>query len=115
MKRNGWLISDIIISISLIFLFILPLMNIYKSINYHMKQEEKKQLSIQFLENSIEQILASKYIDLPIRITDEKYEIIVTEIDKDHENISKLNVDINEYNGDYIHSFTLYKEVDNEK
>mgnify|MGYP003612246560 CR=1 FL=1 len=56
MNRKGWIISDIIISITLILMFVIPLVNIYKATYYHINSEETNQSSIELLENSIKTI-----------------------------------------------------------
>ncbi|WP_313568229.1 hypothetical protein [Acetoanaerobium noterae] len=114
MNRRGWIISDIIISITLILMFVIPLVNIYKATYYHINSEETNQSSIELLENSIKTINDLESSSFPMIINNEKFEIEVNEMVSNNARIQKLSIEIRQKSGEFIHSFYLYKEVEDE-
>ena len=114
MNRKGWIISDIIISITLILMFVIPLVNIYKATYYHINREETNQLSLELLENSIKSIVELEASSFPIIINNEKFDIKVNEMVSNNARIQKLSIEIRQKSGEFIHSFYLYKEVEDE-
>ena len=114
MNRKGWIISDIIISITLILMFVIPLVNIYKATYYHINSEETNQSSIELLENSIKTINDLETSSFPMIINNEKFEIEVNEMVSNNARIQKLSIEIRQKSGEFIHSFYLYKEVADE-
>ena len=114
MNRRGWIISDIIISITLILMFVIPLVNIYKATYYHINSEETNQSSIELLENSIKTINDLETSSFPMIINNEKFEIEVNEMVSNNARIQKLSIEIRQKSGEFIHSFYLYKEVEDE-
>ena len=114
MNRKGWIISDIIISITLILMFVIPLVNIYKATYYHINSEETNQLSLELLENSIKTINDLEASSFPIIINNEKFDIKVNEMVSNNARIQKLSIEIRQKNGEFIHSFYFYKEVADE-
>ena len=114
MNRRGWIISDIIISITLILMFVIPIVNIYKATYYHINSEETNQSSIELLENSIKTINDLETSSFPMIINNEKFEIEVNERVSNNARIQKLSIEIRQKSGEFIHSFYLYKEVEDE-
>lgn len=114
MNRKGWIISDIIISITLILMFVIPLVNIYKATYYHINSEETNQSSIELLENSIKSIVDLETSSFPMIINNEKFEIEVNEMVSNNARIQKLSIEISQKSGEFIHSFYFYKEVEDE-
>jgi len=114
MNRKGWIISDIIISITLILMFVIPLVNIYKATYYHINSEETNQSSIELLENSIKTINDLETSSFPMIINNEKFEIEVNEMVSNNARIQKLSIEIRQKSGEFIHSFYFYKEVEDE-
>ena len=114
MNRRGWIISDIIISITLILMFVIPLVNIYKATYYHINSEETNQSSIELLENSIKTINDLETSSFPMIINNEKFEIEVNEMVSNNARIQKLSIEIRQKSGEFIHSFYFYKEVEDE-
>ena len=114
MNRKGWIIPDIIISITLILMFVIPLVNIYKATYYHINSEETNQSSIELLENSIKTINDLETSSFPMIINNEKFEIEVNEMVSNNARIQKLSIEIRQKSGEFIHSFYLYKEVEDE-
>lgn len=94
MNRKGWIISDIIISITLILMFVIPLVNIYKATYYHINSEETNQSSIELLENSIKTINDLETSSFPMIINNEKFEIEVNEMVSNNARIQKLSIEI---------------------
>ena len=105
MNRKGWIISDIIISITLILMFVIPLVNIYKATYYHINSEETNQSSIELLENSIKTINDLETSSFPMIINNEKFEIEVNEMVSNNARIQKLSIEIRQKSGEFIHSF----------
>ncbi|WP_313016737.1 hypothetical protein [Acetoanaerobium noterae] len=114
MNRKGWIISDIIISITLILMFVIPLVNIYKATYYHINSEETNQSSIELLENSIKTINDLESSSFPMIINNEKFEIEVNEMVSNNARIQKLSIEIRQKSSEFIHSFYFYKEVEDE-
>ncbi len=114
MKRKGWIIADIIISIAIILIFSVSLNHIYKAIHYHVDSDETNQRSVEVMEASINYIMETKIDSFPMIINDENVDIIVNKAESNNDNVQKLSVEIRQKNGDFIHNFYLYKEAEDE-
>ena len=66
------------------------------------------------LENSIKTINDLETSSFPMIINNEKFEIEVNEMVSNNARIQKLSIEIRQKSGEFIHSFYLYKEVEDE-
>ena len=114
MNRRGWIITDVIISITLIMIFTIPLLNINKAILHHAAKQETNQLSIEFLENSINTILNDQSITFPLIIENQDFKLIATPVSVIDDKVEKIYIEIKSNEDKVLNAFTIYREALNE-
>lgn len=115
MKRRGWIITDVIVSISLVIIFAIPLLNINKAILHHLQKQETNQAVIDFLEYTISDVLLDQSAPLPLSIENDEFKMYVTSLSVIDKKIEALSIEIKSKEDESLNAFTIYREAINEE